>query len=190
MSDVHARILKAAIAAFGERGYGSTTIREVAAGSGVTNPAIYYHFHSKEALYRAAVDEVAGRMEATTTARLRAPGALRERLLGFIRAYLELAEDHPSAARLLLYTNHRPAADEPQIDILEHHRDSEDALLVVVREGVSAGQLRPDLDLEAFLVSLHGATILMMWLVLADQPHPADLGARVLTSLLRGVARG
>jgi AcrR family transcriptional regulator len=43
-------ILRAAIKLFGQHGLAATTIRDIAKESGYTNPALYKHFVSKEAL--------------------------------------------------------------------------------------------------------------------------------------------
>jgi AcrR family transcriptional regulator len=43
-------ILDAALAVFGEKGYESGTMREIAARVGVSEPAIYRHYESKEAI--------------------------------------------------------------------------------------------------------------------------------------------
>jgi AcrR family transcriptional regulator len=41
---------------FGERGYGHTTLDEIAAAAGVTKPILYRHFDSKKALYMALLE--------------------------------------------------------------------------------------------------------------------------------------
>jgi AcrR family transcriptional regulator len=51
------RILRAARAVFGARGYHAATIEEIAGEAGLSNGAIYYNFDSKEALFLALLDE-------------------------------------------------------------------------------------------------------------------------------------
>ncbi len=73
------RILDKAIEMFATMGYEGASTRQLAAEAGVNQPAIQYHFTSKEGLYRAAVDCIATEIEqemATATARIDA--ALRE----------------------------------------------------------------------------------------------------------------
>ncbi|MFF4713135.1 helix-turn-helix domain-containing protein [Streptomyces eurythermus] len=50
-----AAILEAARAAFAERGYAKTTVRDVARRAGVTHGLVLRHFTSKEQLFLAAV---------------------------------------------------------------------------------------------------------------------------------------
>jgi AcrR family transcriptional regulator len=51
------RILRAARAVFGERGYHDATIEEIADEAGLSNGAIYYNFANKEDLFLALLDE-------------------------------------------------------------------------------------------------------------------------------------
>src|SRR6476619_4067217 len=50
------RILAAALDLFSERSFEGATTRDIAARAGVTQPLLNYHFRSKDALWRAAVD--------------------------------------------------------------------------------------------------------------------------------------
>ena len=48
-----ARLLEAATALFAEKGYASTTVREIVAGAGVSKPVLYYYFKNKEGIFLA-----------------------------------------------------------------------------------------------------------------------------------------
>lgn len=65
-------ILDAALAVFGEKGYEAGTMREIASRVGVTEPAIYRHYDSKEAILSEIValagDRIAGQMVSTLDA--------------------------------------------------------------------------------------------------------------------------
>jgi AcrR family transcriptional regulator len=52
------RILEAASSRFIRRGYSGTTLGSIAAEIGITTPAIYWHFKSKEELFSAALEQV------------------------------------------------------------------------------------------------------------------------------------
>lgn len=57
-----AQLLAAAAAAFAGRGYAATSMDDVASVAGVTKLIVYRHYESKDALYRAVLDEVATRI--------------------------------------------------------------------------------------------------------------------------------
>jgi AcrR family transcriptional regulator len=56
MNDTRDRILAAALDLFIEQGYDKTSLREVAGQVGVTKAALYYHFASKEEIFRTLVE--------------------------------------------------------------------------------------------------------------------------------------
>lgn len=52
------RILDAALALFADKGYEATSMREIAEQLGMTKPALYYHFDSKEDIVRALLVDI------------------------------------------------------------------------------------------------------------------------------------
>lgn len=67
------RVLRAAARLFAERGYDAVSVREIVEAAGLTKPAMYYHFGSKEGVAQAivadfmqAADAVRGRVFATS----------------------------------------------------------------------------------------------------------------------------
>jgi AcrR family transcriptional regulator len=52
------RIIEAAIAVFGERGFTAATTREIAVRAEVNPPALQYYFENKEGLYKACADYI------------------------------------------------------------------------------------------------------------------------------------
>src|SRR4051794_40488531 len=52
------RILAAAVDLFAERSFDGATTRAIAERAGVTQPLLNYHYRSKDALWRAAVDSL------------------------------------------------------------------------------------------------------------------------------------
>jgi AcrR family transcriptional regulator len=90
------RTLRAALDAFGTRGYGATSLDDLARELGIRKQTILYWYPSKEALLDAAIDRVAAEL----TVRLEqavagaAPGF--ERVEAIVRAMFRLAARHPS----------------------------------------------------------------------------------------------
>src|SRR3546814_19919616 len=66
------RILDAALDLFSERSFDGATTREVAQRAGVNQPLLNYHYRSKDALWRTAVDSLFVPLRQTMAARLEA----------------------------------------------------------------------------------------------------------------------
>ena len=76
-------ILDSALCVFAERGYDNGSMREIAKGVGVSEPALYRHFPGKEALFLALIRAGAGRMRKEAFALIDdlQPETAREQLL-------------------------------------------------------------------------------------------------------------
>jgi TetR/AcrR family transcriptional regulator len=61
-ADARERILEAACHEFSLRGFGATTMRQIASQAGVAHPLLHYHFGEKERLWRAAAERLYGRV--------------------------------------------------------------------------------------------------------------------------------
>ncbi|MCZ7604498.1 MAG: TetR/AcrR family transcriptional regulator [Planctomycetota bacterium] len=93
-ADTKLVILREAAALFATRGYDAVSVREIVEASGVTKPALYYHFGSKEGVARAMVEYF---LQAATEMRTRVfaqAGAVRELLELYTGEMLELAQQH------------------------------------------------------------------------------------------------
>jgi AcrR family transcriptional regulator len=58
MNDTRDRILQTALDLFIEQGYETTSLREIAERVGVTKAALYYHFASKEEIFRTLMEPI------------------------------------------------------------------------------------------------------------------------------------
>jgi AcrR family transcriptional regulator len=81
-------ILEAALCVFSERGYDGGSMREIAAAVGVSEPALYRHFPSKEAIFIALMHVAAGRIrsEAISLFDTLEASTLRPHLLSILAA--------------------------------------------------------------------------------------------------------
>ena len=94
-------LLKAARAAFIERGYGPTSTPEIVSAAGITRGALYHHFPDKQALFRAVIaQEMSDVASAIDVAAAHSPDAGSALAVG-MSAYLD-AMAVPGRARLLL----------------------------------------------------------------------------------------
>lgn len=56
--ETRARLIEAAVAVFGERGYDGASTRDIANAAGVNSPALQYYFDGKEGVYLACVEHL------------------------------------------------------------------------------------------------------------------------------------
>jgi len=120
------------------------TLRGIAQEGGFTNPAVYRHYSSKQALVEALIREVYGDflqiiMRATVGSN---PG---ESLIRGLQAFREFAIDDPNGFELLFL---RPRTHQLDVWPHDHHSDSPSRGFTILVNGISAviGPDRPELD--------------------------------------------
>ena len=115
------RIVIAAVDLFSERSFDGATTREIATRAGVTQPLLHYHFHSKDELWRAAVDSLFERLRQTLgerTAGLRGVDDTTTAKL-LIREFVTFSARNPELHRIIMQES---KADGPRMDYLvDHH---------------------------------------------------------------------
>lgn len=163
---VEQRLLGAAIQLFTERGYTATSVREIVERAGVTKPALYYRFASKESLYLAILNDLARYADEVIARSRPARGPVRERLEKFLVGMFEAFEEKKASVRLINAVFWGPAQGAPPFDFRTFH----DKLLVVMREivaeGIATGELRAA-DPADMTLALMGVLSFTMDLTLA-----------------------
>ena len=107
-------ILDAALTLLSDKGYEGATLREVAAQVGVTEPALYRHYSSKEALFEEVITLSGERAMARATALLETiePDNLRESLKGLIEARRRGSSKKPVLYTLVIGSANNPRLQE------------------------------------------------------------------------------
>lgn len=123
-------LLQSARTLFTDPGYAAVNREEIAAAAGVTRGALYHHFASKEALFRAVVEQLEEEMTTTVAeAAMRADGPAEELRLGCL-AFLDACLD-PAMRRIVLI-------DAPAILGWDQWRDLEERYgLALLTQGVA-----------------------------------------------------
>lgn len=88
--------------AFAERGYGGTSVEEIASRAGVSKPVIYEHFGGKEGLYRAIVEREMAQLQAAIIDVIR-QGRWRERIERGVLALLTYVEEETDGFIILVH---------------------------------------------------------------------------------------
>lgn len=129
------KILEAAIAEFGAKGFAGARTAEIAARAGVNQQLIAYHFGGKQGL----LDELRARWaDAQSAARPAAATPLAES----VRTYLDLTLDQPDWSRLVVWRALGDAPDSPPEEQSERLRAAVDG----IRRRQADGEVADDLD--------------------------------------------
>src|ERR1700685_534381 len=105
--NTRARILDTALACFVEAGYEQTTIARIRERSGVSNGALFHHFHTKEAIADALhVEAIASFQAGLWELLARRPRSLRAAVRGTISHQLRWIEENDDRARFLYIRGH------------------------------------------------------------------------------------
>jgi AcrR family transcriptional regulator len=130
-------ILRAASELFAERGFGRTTMADVAARAGVSKGLIYAHVSSKDELLREIVAERVRQVE-EVQARVRMSGTPGERLLQLLRESVADVRDHADELRLYvtlrLQPESAPGAAAEAAALAGERRGMSDLLVSVLRD--------------------------------------------------------
>lgn len=181
--------MDSAVLLFTNRGYAATSVREIVEMAGVTKPALYYHFESKEGIYLAILDELVKIADEGIAARRVSSGSARERLERFLLGIYGLFETKKAWVRMINAVFWGPAQGAPPFDFDTFHKKMLSVLSEIVAEGIAAGEIRAA-DPEDVTFALMGVLSFNMDLALA---HP-ELGLgkdgfrRVLDLLFSGLA--
>ena len=112
--DIREHLLESALVEFGAKGFDGASTRSIADRVDAHQPQINYHFESKEALWRAAVDHLFGLLGAEGRCRARRHRRPRDRLADFaevIRRFVRFAAAHPELNQIMVHEATGTASD-------------------------------------------------------------------------------
>lgn len=98
------RIIKAAIAAFSERGFDGASTRDIAARAKANQGLVTYYFRSKAGLWRAAADQLFRDMRAQIRQRMDNLGAVepKEKAREMVRQFVRFSARNPELVRIMM----------------------------------------------------------------------------------------
>jgi AcrR family transcriptional regulator len=176
-------ILDAALSVFVEKGYEGGTMRDIAQRVGVTEPAIYRHFASKEELFLELLRSAAGRMRHEVFAMIDAldPADVRGSIIRMMADRREAFGVYGPALRtVILAAAHNPAfmdAYRNEIAIPLREKVTEATLRVDRRVGMERSPAELTARVRAVMSVAVGTLVTTM--VLGDEPDTATADAVV-----------
>ena len=179
-------LLLAGINLFAEKGYASTSVREIVASAGVTKPVLYYYFRNKEGLFQAILDWAAEWQESILHEALQSPGTAFERIVYLYRRIYQGLMENIQLFKLINHLFFGPPQGAPRYDIERFHRRMAEVIKEIYLGGLRQGDVR-EIDPEEATLLVLGVTDYCFHL---DYLHPESMDPDRAERLLRLAFQG
>lgn len=137
------RLLIAALDIFTEKGYASTSVREIVEAARVTKPVLYYYFGSKEGIYLELMTEPFKVLDRIFEETAHEELSSRERVMQMYNRIFLLFIENLKSARLMYSIYYGPPQGAPFIDFESYHLKIKEVTELIVKDGIKSGELRP-----------------------------------------------
>jgi AcrR family transcriptional regulator len=141
------RIYSAAFELFLEKGFDETTVEQIADRADVAKGTVFNYFPHKTSFLAALADDWLARMDEEFGPIERMAGTTRELLARVFFFLADLAVENPVLAHQALFESLRSMYDGV-VEQEESIRNFKSITLSLLREGLSSGEVRSDLDVE------------------------------------------
>jgi AcrR family transcriptional regulator len=180
-------VIDAAGRLFAERGYHSTSMRDLGKELGLLGSSLYSHVESKQDLLVEVVEEGARLFETAAGQAKATPGTARDRLAALVAGHVSVVLDNVYVARTFL--NEARMLDAEHRERIVQARDHyEGVFRSVLADGVGDGSFRSDIDPKTssiYILSVLNA--LERWYDPAGPLDRDELIADVTTFLITGI---
>lgn len=149
-------IAEAAQAAFTECGYENASMSAIAERAGVVEGTIYKYFENKRELLNQVLASWYQGLLADQAERLPGIAGTRNRLRYVIWHHFNTIEKNPALCRLF-FVEVRTASEYRESPLRQLNRGYTGFAMQVLREGIDAGELRPDIPLRLARDVIYGA---------------------------------
>jgi AcrR family transcriptional regulator len=168
------QMLEAATALFTERGFDRVAMDQIAEAVGITKPMLYSYFDSKEGLYVACIERLAGPVMEAIQGAIRPGDAPESQLWSALRAFFHFVDDNRSQwSAFYVEGSGRGGAAAKRIDQLRGEI-AEAVTALLRRTAVEAGispNLQTEMEVQA-LAAIGAAETLAKWWI--EHPEGAD----------------
>ena len=146
-------ILQAALRRFVRDGLCETSIRTIAADAGYTNPALFKHFDSKEALALYLFEQCYRRYAVAIGVAVRPAAGFATNVRAVLERFAELYDEDPNA---FLFLNDNLRHFWPQVAPALRRQSMVAHIAALIRAGQAAGEVRRDVDVRLLVAAVTG----------------------------------
>jgi AcrR family transcriptional regulator len=181
-------IREAAIELFAEKGFAATSTREICERARVTKPVLYYHFESKDQLYRELLLDACNESRKQILLAAQRGRSVREKLTEVLAAEFELTRKNPGLSVLFFRMLFAPRHEAPNLNYVQLGKEWIGVLAGIVAEGVQNGEIKgTPLAIAEALTGVH--LIYTMGYLLTGEPSlDRNLARRIVDLIFDGCA--
>jgi AcrR family transcriptional regulator len=176
-------IFTATIGLFSERGYSSTSMRDIANAVGLLPGSLYVHITSKEQLLADIVETGIDRFMVACRAAMDSEETASARLRAVIHAHMELIAEDAEHVRVALHQWKYLTGDRRE-EIMDQRRAYEGLFKTLVADGVESGEFSKDLNPRIAVLTIIGTLNWTSEWFRVDGPESPDQVADEITDVL------
>ncbi|MEL7198828.1 MAG: TetR/AcrR family transcriptional regulator [Pseudomonadota bacterium] len=179
------KLLDASAIEFGERGFHEASVSSITRRAGVALGTFYTYFDSKDALFRALVNDMSDNVKSSARSKLSDDMSALETEQAALTAFLEFAHEHKEVYRII---------DEAEFvdpaSYRTHYATIAKLIEARLKKGGENGELRDDLgEVEAWAIMGINVFVGLRYAVWGEDREPmGDHAARVNRMLAKGIA--
>jgi AcrR family transcriptional regulator len=182
-------LLDIAAKLFAERGFKNTTVRDIADAAGILSGSLYHHFDSKEAMVDELLDSFQTALWEQYDAIEASDRTPRQKLEAVVRVSFDAIDHNHSEVAIFQTDAVHLATFERFAYLHERNVRFRDLWTSLLREGVAAGELRADLDVELVYRFLRDTVwVAVRWYRPGGDLTPSQVADQYLHILLEGIA--
>lgn len=183
------QLLAIAAEQFATKGFKNTTVRDIAEAAGILSGSLYHHFDSKESM----VDEVLRTFQAELFGRyeqiLASDADARTKLEQAVEVSFETIDRHPHEVAIFQNEAAHLGAFDRFAYLAERNRESRAVWITLLEDGVRAGALRAELDVELTYRFIRDTVwVAVAWYRPGGRRSHTEVARQYLTILLDGIA--
>ncbi len=183
-------LLEIAATLFAERGFRNTTVRDIADAAGILSGSLYHHFDSKEAMVDELLDSFQKQLFTTYDEIVASDRTPRQKLEAVVRVSFEAIDQHHSEVAIFQNDAAYLAGFERFAYLTERNARFEALWLDLLREGMAAGELRHDLDVDLVYRFLRDTVwVAVTWYRPGGALSAEQVADQYLTILLEGISQ-
>lgn len=137
------RLLIKAISLFAKKGYAATTVREIVRESSTTAPSLYYHFGSKEGLFRTLVEihfnKISDVLDHFENASF---DSTREKIKNLMYSAFSIIIENREFFLILNAFYYGPPNNDPLFDFDSFMARFHNVLIRIFKEGIKSGEFK------------------------------------------------